>query len=302
MSGFWKRTIRRALLVWVLLPMHLTAPFALCQEPALPLGSTADGASTLPEFASFSDALQFADDAWVFGDYDLVIRVLESRLLPSPPPVEEGVLVHAWSRLGSSAYYEENEELAYTCFLELLRLDSSHTLDRLLFPAQVIAFFERVRSENAASLEVSTPAASSGDTIYLVRSSTRQSRLVSALPLGYGFFTQDRDIEGTVYLLGEAALGIASAWLYIANETSRDAAGYYADPGLAERRQRAQVGTGIAFFVLLAANVLHGALTHPAETDFEYQTLDALPSEVQTQSGARRWRIGFHAIIGNTQP
>ena len=302
MSGFWKRTIRRALLVWVLLPMHLTAPFALCQEPALPLGSTADGASTLPEFASFSDALQFADDAWVFGDYDLVIRVLESRLLPSPPPVDEGVLVHAWSRLGSSAYYEENEELAYTCFLELLRLDSSHTLDRLLFPAQVIAFFERVRSENAASLEVSAPAASSGDTIYLVRSSTRQSRLVSALPLGYGFFTQDRDIEGTVYLLGEAALGIASVWLYIANETSRDAAGYYADPGLAERRQRAQVGTGIAFFALLAANVLHGALTHPAETDFEYQTLDALPSGVQPQSGARRWRIGFHAIVGNTQP
>jgi len=302
MSGFWKRTIRRALLVWVLLPILLTAQVVLCQEPAPPLGTPADGASNAPVFTSFSDALQFADDAWVFGDYDLVVRVLESRLLPSPPPVEQSVLVHAWSRLGSSAYYEENEELAYTCFLELLRLDSSHTLDRLLFPAQVIAFFERVRRENAASLEVSTPAASAGDTIYLVRSSTRQSRLVSALPLGYGFFTQDRDIEGTVYLLGEAALGIASVWLYIANETSRDAAGYYADPGLAERRQRAQIGTGIAFFALLAANVLHGAVTHPAETDFEYQTLDALPSEVQTQSGARRWRIGFHAIIGNTQP
>jgi hypothetical protein len=302
MVRFRKLTIRLSLLIWALLVIQLPGGVALCQEPGLPLSSVESGSSDVPAFRSFSDALQFADDAWVFGDYGLVIGVLESWLLPTPPPAEDAVLVHAWSRLGSSAYYEGDEELAYACFLELLRLDSGHRLDRLLFPAQVIAFFEQVRSENAEALEVVAPASSSGETIYLVRSSTRQSRLVSALPLGYGFFTQDRDIEGTVYLLGEAALGIASAWLYMANETSRDAAGYYADPGLAERRQRAQIGTGIAFFALLGANILHGALTHPDETDFEYQTLDELPAGVQPQSRGRRWRIGFHAILGGTEP
>lgn len=297
-----KRTTRRVLLAWVLMTLLLLPRVALGQEPELSVGSAGSGSATIPGFSSFPDALQFADDAWVFGDYDLVIRVLESWLFPTPPPAEDTVLVRAWSRLGSSAYYEGDEELAYSCFLELLRLESSHTLDRLLFPAQVIAFFERVRDENAGALEIAAPASPSGGTVYLVRSSTRQSRLVSALPLGYGFFTQDRDIEGTVYLLGEAALGIASASLYIANETSRDAAGYYVDPGLAERRQRAQLGTGIAFFALLAANILHGALTHPDETNFEYQTLDALPAGVQPQSRGRRWRIGFHAIVGGTQP
>jgi hypothetical protein len=297
-----KLTARLVQLLFVPLVLLTAPPHAQSQTPDLPSDSPGEGGLELPVFESFPEALQFADDAWVFGDYDLVILVLEGRLLPTPPPVDDELLVHAWSRLGSSAYYEGDEALAYECFLQLLRIDSSHTLDRLLFPAQVIAFFERVRSENTEVLGVGTTPSQGGQTIYLVRSSTRQSRLVSALPLGYGFFTQDRDIEGTVYLLGEAALGITSAWLYIANETARDSDGYFPDVRVAERRQRAQIGTGIAFFALLGANILHGALTHPDETDFEYQTLDELPSGVEPQSRARRWRIGFHALLGDAQP
>jgi hypothetical protein len=300
MNRFWALTSRCAQVICLLLLMTLTPTGrALAQQPGVTGG---DGSLRLPEFQSFADALQFADDAWVFGDYDLVILVLQPRLQPAPPPVDNVMLIHAWSRLGSAAYYEGDEALAYESFLELLRIDAGHALDRLLFPAQVIAFFERVRSENVGELQIETARPGGGETIYLVRSSTRQSRLVSALPLGYGFFTQDRDIEGTVYLLGEAALGITSAWLYIANETARDDDGFYGDLGLAQRRQRAQLGTGIAFFALLGANILHGALTHPTETDFEYQTLDELPEGVEPQTRARRWRFGFNAIIGGSPP
>jgi hypothetical protein len=257
----------------------------------------ADGTEgmALPEFSSFEDALAFADDAWVFGDYELVVRVLEPRLFPQPPPVGDEVLIRAWTRLGSSAFYEGNSTLAHDSFYELLRIDPEHTLDRLVFPAQVIAFFEDVRTEHAAEFVVQEGPAV-GETVYVVRSVTRQPRLVSMLPFGVGFYTQDRDIEGTVYLLGEAALGVASAWLYIANESARDSDGFYADVDLAERRQRAQVGTGVAFFALVAINMLHGALTHRSELDVEYQSFDDEPPGMQPQSRSG-WRFGFTPLV-----
>lgn len=242
--------------------------------------------------SSIEELLQFSEDAWVFGDYDLVVETLRPVLFPSPPPIAEDSLVRAYTRLGSAAFYEQEIELARACFLDLLRLQPAHELDRLLFPAQVIQVFEEVRRANAAELGVQEDVPSPGDgrTVYLLRSSSTQSRLVSALPFGYGFFVRGRDLEGTLYLVSESSLAVASGWLFALNELERGSDGLFDDGGLARRRQRAHVGTGIGFLVLVAANMAHGLLTHERETNVRFQSLDEPPDELDARP-TRRLRV-----------
>lgn len=240
----------------------------------------------------FSAQLQFAEDAWVFGDYDLVVETLQPWLIPTPPAAEQSVLIRAWTRLGSAAWYEGDTALAATCFLEVLRLDPGHELDRLLYPAQVIQEFERVRTEFGEELGVQVEAPQAGETIYLLRSASVQSPLVSAVPFGYGFFARGDDTVGTLYLLSTASLGVSSAWLFIANEVARSEDGLFDDAARARERQRAQVGTGIAFFVVIAANVAHGLLTHQRESDVRYQSLDRDPQQQDPQAPRLRWQPG----------
>jgi hypothetical protein len=242
-----------------------------------------------PGARTFDETLQFSEDAWVFGDYDLVVETLQPLLFPTPPPVAEEVLVRAYTRLGSAAYYEGDRVLAQECFLALLLLEPSHELDRLLFPAQVIQVFDEVRREHAAELGVEDENTTPGDgrTVYLLRSSSTQSRLVSALPLGYGFFVRGQDLEGSLYLVSESALAVTSGWLFALNEVERGSDGLFDDASLARRRQRAQVGTGIGFLVLVAANAIHGLLTHEDETNVRFQSLDEPPDELDEPRGRR---------------
>lgn len=236
-----------------------------------------------PRFETFAEALRFAEDAWVFGDHSLVVEVLGAWLLPDPPPLADALLIRAWSRLGSSAFFIGDIPLSQQAFLALLRLDPGHELDRLVFPAQVINLFERVRSDHAQEWEPEPEggARPPGETVWLLRSTTRQPRLVSALPFGVGFLSAGREVEGTAYLIGQSTLATVSLWAWMRNEQLRGPDGFYDDAVRAQGRQRVQVGTGLAFFTVLVANVVHGWLTHRDEFGVRFQALDGPPEGFQ---------------------
>lgn len=251
--------------------------------------------------ATFEEALYNADNAWVYGSFDEVIAALRPWMLPAPPPVSETVLLRAWERLGASAWYEGDEELASIAFLELLRLDSQARLDPFVHPNLLVRFFDNVRSENAAELALDTPGVAGGETVYIERSVQTQSILVSMLPFGWGFFAADRDGLATTYLITEVALGATSAGLYWANEAQRGPDGLYDDATVPERRRRIQTITGWSFFALVATNMVHGALAHRSITSVEYRTLTEPPSELRDPESSaappRRWAIRFAPIF-----
>ena len=258
----------------------------MCAVVALVLGAAAhtavaqgdDDAAVQGE--AFSVALERAENAWVFGDFDEVIEALEPHLLPTAPPVDPRTLTRAYGRLGASAVYAERAEIADAAFLALLRLDSGHELNPLIYPNTVIRYFEQVRETYADELGDGEPDVAPGETVFVERSVERQPRLVSMAPFGYGFFARGEPGIGSAWLVTEVALGATSLGMYLANETARDdETGAIVRTNTTQRRRTIQIVTGTGFFVAIAANVLHGALAHRSISSVEYRTLDEPPPE-----------------------
>lgn len=237
-------------------------------------------ADSVVEGESFADALERAENAWVFGDFDEVIEALEPHLLPTAPPIEPRTLIRAYGRLGASAVYAERTDLADAAFLALLQLDSGHELNPLIYPNTVIRYFEQVRETYADQIGDTEPDVAPGETVFVERSVERQPRAVSMAPFGYGFYARGEPGIGTAWLVTELTLGATSLGMYIANETARDSeTGAIVRTSTTERRRTVQIITGTGFFVAIAANVLHGALAHRSISSVEYRTLDEPPPE-----------------------
>ncbi len=92
--------------------------------------------------------------------------------------------------------------------------------------------------------------------------------------------------------------------MFVANEAARNDNGFYDDVGAAQTRQAIQVGVGIAFFVVLAANIVHGAAIHEDVIETTYEILDAPPEDFFAPTeprGSVYWEIyddGWSAGVG----
>lgn len=283
--------------------MLLVAARAVAQE-----GRPDDGPAT-DAFASFDDALRFAENSFVYGDYADVVRALEPRLLPrARDGADVRALVRAYTLLGTAAHFETAgpdgdamAAIADAAFLELLLLDPRFRLDPLLYPPRVIERFESVREANRDRLDALIDDADVSAVVYYERDVREQSRLVSMLPFGYGFFASDRDVAGMSYAIAESALGGTMIGLFLANEVARGDDGFFDDPERARNRGTAQIATASAFTALIVANALHGALTHDRSRRVEYRTLTEPPPELLREPGdsrSRGWSFSFAPIIG----
>lgn len=241
-----------------------------------------DGATPSPD--DVDRILSFANDAFIYGDYRAVRDILQPLLRPEPMPLAVPVLIEAWTLDGVSAFFLGERSDADEAFLEILLLDPRLRLDPLLYPAPVISRFDRVREANAERLDPLLGTEGEESIVYIESRVREQPILLSMMPFGYGFFSMERDVLGVTYLLSQATLGAASASLFLLNESARDARGFFPEADRAERRQRAQIGTGVAFLGLVALNAIHGALLHPRDGLIEYRTLTA-PPESPTNGG-----------------
>lgn len=253
-------------------------------------------------FATFDEALEFAENSYLYGDYLDVVQTLWTRLLPEPiADAEEDDLVRAYTLLGTAAHFEDMGRIADDAFLEVLRRDPDHRLDPLLYPPRVIERFESVRELNSAELAELRGPDERSSTLYIQQEVREQSMLVSMLPFGYGFFTSDRDAQGVGYLIGETLLGATMIGLYASNELARTEDGFYEDPGRAENRGRAQRAIAGGFTALVLINAIHGAVTHDRSRRLSYRTLTEPPPELRDEGGESsrrsRWRVSFTPLV-----
>jgi hypothetical protein len=208
--------------------------------------------------------------------------------------------------LGVSAHFVGNLDLAERAFLNLLRLDPSWELDPFVFPPEAISFFDGLKEEHAD--EFTTESEGDASTVFVESRVREQSILVSMLPFGYGLITNGETEWGVFYALTESALlatTVSMFWLNRANRVPSESLTTdfgYEDPELARRRQRIQIGTGVAFLALLTTNVIHGALAHDKEKDVRYRTLDSPPEEFndsdsRDRSSGSGWRIRVSPVL-----
>lgn len=297
---------RRCALPALVRALAATLAFLAGSLASVPSGAQEPPGASMPTVDAFDRALEFAENAYLYGDFGDVIRVLSPVLVPVAAPAEPARIQRAWLLVGVSSRLEGDVPMADLAFLRVLEVDPTYQLDPLLYPAAVIEAFEQVRDENEDYLSQLVPEEEEAmTTVYVEREVRSQPRVVSLLPFGIGFFAADRDVGGLSYLMSQLATGSTMVGLYLANESARNEDGSFDAPTRARRRGRAQQAMAGTFVALIFANVMHGALLHEQIEQVEYRTLPALPDELQRGGPAptsrlqdgRRWAIGFTPIF-----
>lgn len=146
---------------------------------------------------------------------------LFSALLRSNPPAltEPSLVVESRKYLGASLLFLARPAEATEQFGLLLLGDPTYELDPMLFPAEVLESFAAAKARLPVPVApITLPPPSLNDaTQQAVREVVRQenSRWIAALPFGIGQF-QNRDTAlGTMFLVSEVALTLASITTFI---------------------------------------------------------------------------------------
>lgn len=202
-----------------------------------------------------------------------------------------------------SAFNLNDERQARSLFFSLLQLDPDYVLDPFAVPPPAIAAFEQVRSDNAATLNVSRQLIAfkaekerrekaEAEKVKAAQVATRvierRSAWVNLLPFGVPQFQQGRYVAGGLYGGAQAALGIASLVGFAAvqslmtTQTWRLTDQKGADnvevkvrgtpaavANLAMAYSAVQVGAGIGFYVMWAVMMIDGFINHRPEAVLE---------------------------------
>jgi hypothetical protein len=224
-----------------------------------------------------------AEDAWFFGSYPEVVRILSPLLVPTPDPnLAHDQLLRGYELLGASLHFQFGPDRSEPAFVALLYLEPDHDLDPFVFPESMRRYLDNLRDALRVELEAIRRERRRGvysGQLFVGRTVERRSLVVSMLPFGIGHFLNGERGWGTFYLVTELLLGGVSMGMYMANEVARGDDGYFDDVGPAETRQLIQVGTGVAFFVVLVANIAHGAVVHQDVIETRYEILDGPPED-----------------------
>lgn len=224
-----------------------------------------------------AELLEVAQNWWYYGAFERVIEIVRSLIAPGRiDALTNEQRIQAYLLLGASEFLLNGPSASTEPFHELLRLDPDYALDPFLYPADMIRHLGDVADLYEAELEEIRRrrrvdlGGEPGRLVFVERRVEERSLWVSMLPFGLGHISNGDYPWGLTYMGLEVGLGVASLALYLRNEGSRDGDGFVPDLERAERRQTAQIATGIAFFGVMAINVLHGALIHEGvvETSF----------------------------------
>ncbi len=243
--------------------------------------------------------MDFAQNAYVYGDYEAVIRTITPLVDPDIQLVGIDAQARAWELLGLAHLFLKHEEQARAAFTRLIKLDPERRLDPLVVPPAAIAFFEGIRASLAEELQrereefvrrqkEEEERRRLANTVEVQKEIRRNSRLVAAMPFGIGQFQNGDAALGAAFLAGElAAIGL-SVGFFLAVEDLRQPSGRIArdDIGRAESLQTAQVVSGGAAVGLMVLGAAQALWSFREETLVRERTIKPGPGPAAAPAGA----------------
>lgn len=246
--------------------------------------------------------LQRGKLAYQRGDYAAAVLTLRPLLYPQTLLAQEDQLILAHKLLALSYFFEHDEPGAEQEFNLLLSLRPDFALDQLVDPLKAVAFLDEIRRRNEQRLEeirrrqqeeeqrqkaeaealqkrAEQLAQKQAKRVYYERVVHRKLSPLQFVPFGVPQLADGRVAAGTIFLIGEALTGAASAgtWLTVRlryPDNTFPAREYQA----AQALTGTYLGTGSAFWVLVLAGLVD-ALWH-ARTTVEIRELTAPPKEL----------------------
>jgi len=143
--------------------------------------------------------------------------------------------------LGVAYLFIDDKEMAKHHFSELLTIDPNYSVDPLMFPIEVVDFFHDVKRKSKSRLRALAQARAKEEmrrkaeqekrqkaefeklrrNVYYERRRKTNSLLVAFMPFGAGQFQNGDIVKGSLFLSGEAILGITSVVTYFLHENLR---------------------------------------------------------------------------------
>ena len=226
--------------------------------------------------AELEQDFRFAENAYLYGEYEKVLQRLTPLVEPSVLVREPAKLIRAYELLALCAFYLGRIESSEAWFERLVRTSPDHRLDPLNAPPEAITQFDRIKVAHAEELALIREALRKNreaavrkqreELTIETRIEYRQSsRLVALMPFGVGQFQNNDATTGAIFLTTELVATALSAGLLIAVENLRKSNGQFESSDF-ERARNLQTGQLVSGGIALALMV--GGAAH-ALANFE---------------------------------
>lgn len=229
---------------------------------------------------------QRGKNAFDRGEFGRAVEILHPLLYPEPRLQSGQKIVDAHRLLGVAYLFQKQDQEARKEFRKLLQIRPDYRLDPLLFPPEVVDFFNTVRQEHGAelsSLEAKRASAEKrakadcenarAEPVVIEKRFFRNSYHVNFIPFGAGQFQNNQRLKGWAFFTGQITFGALSLGAQVANlalyglrptracqyDLGRDCPSEFIDHRAENRSRwltRIQVGAGLLFFASVGWGIL----------------------------------------------
>jgi hypothetical protein len=264
---------------------------------ALLLGRAADANPSINPQASLSTGRL----AYERGDYDQAVHILWPLLYPSIELGTEEAVLEAHRLLALSYFLLKKEPEAEQEATALLSLQPTFQLDPVVDPPMAVRFFEGVRQRQQERLlelekrqieEVERArkeeerrrleAHARAERVYIERTVERHSRLVGFIPFGVGQVQNGQRKKAAFFAVSELVTGLLSLSAYLTIDQRYSGGAINGkrffpanEKSTAETLVGLQLGSGIAFWGLLAWGIIDAQVLFKKEVELKRRELPA---------------------------
>ncbi|NOZ02663.1 MAG: hypothetical protein GXP54_12350 [Deltaproteobacteria bacterium] len=248
---------------------------------------TASAVAETPEFG-----FKEAENNFRFQDYKAAEKILRQLLHPEVLLKDPEKVIKAREYLGACYFWLKDYKRMEEEFTSLLTQSPNYKLDPFYYPATLIDRVEKLRAKLAelriidlgkgakAKEKKPPPCLVPKETV------TRRSQWVALIPFGAGQFQNGHNMEGALFLTGEALALATNIGSYVAADRLRGADGLYS-PSNARVAKRLRIVQYVSLGVLVGLAVW-GVVDASLKLKKEERSVEMVPCPAprQPQAGA----------------
>lgn len=218
-------------------------------------------------------AFKTGQNAYLYGNYDLVIDSLQRLVSPNLLLSNPADLAIAYELLGLAYFYLNRTKQARAIFKDLIFFRPQYSLDPVRVPPDAVIFFQQLKDKLAQDLAARQAALEQQRKQEISKQKAQQqkevilehkvnSRLLSLFPFGIGQFQNQDYRTGYFFLTSQLLTSVTSITLFFSIESLRQSNGRFTQEELntARNLQTAQLVSGGIALGLMLSGIIHALL------------------------------------------